>query len=212
MNDPEIAVIILAAGGSSRMGRPKQLLQINEQSLLKRAVVTAITSVAGRSIVVLGSDTDEIIKEIIDTQVDVAINSKWTRGIGSSLKKGLEYAQMKYTSLKAVIVMVCDQPYVNSAYLNKLIEQYKGSGSLIIASRYAGSPGVPALFDRNLFSTLMALPDEQGAKKVILDNSDKVEYVDFPDGAIDLDTPNEWSTFLATDRSRYQSPPHGPDL
>lgn len=190
----EVAIILLAAGPSSRMGQSKQQLLIEGKSLLIHSTGIAIKSEAGKVTVVLGSD-EKAHREILkDLSANVIFNSRWQTGMGSSLKAGLKHVITNNPKTDAVIVMVCDQPLLKVNHINSLIQKYKKTNALLVASAYATTNGVPALFNHQLFDEILNLSDEHGAKKII--QKHQVETVDFPEGATDLDTPEDYKTFL----------------
>jgi molybdenum cofactor cytidylyltransferase len=195
-NDSEIAVIVLAAGSSSRLGRPKQLLAVGEQTLLEKSVATALQSTCKNVIVVLGANEAAHRAVIEHYPVAVVFNSDWAKGMGSSLKAGLAHVELNFSNLAAVIIMVCDQPLLTPAHLNQLVDRHNATGKPIIASYYSGATGVPALFDKSVFPALRAMDDQYGAKKIINLSKEFVDMVDFPDGAIDLDTPDDLERFF----------------
>lgn len=179
-----VSAIILAAGSSSRMGSSKQLLRWGEGTLLTHAINTAMNSHAGHVFVVLGNNEAEHRKAIKDLPVTVVSNPKWANGMGSSLKAGLAEAQ---DVSEGVIVMVCDQPFVTSDHLNHLIENFIKTGMPIAASKYDEIIGVPALFSKEMFSELMAIGDDEGAKKVIAAHEEQTALV-YLIGSNDIDT------------------------
>jgi molybdenum cofactor cytidylyltransferase len=109
---------------------------------------------------------------------------------------GLKNALKMVPEMEAVIIVVCDQPLVTSLHLKTLIQKYRTTKKAIIASAYANTIGVPALFNRSVFQKLLNLEDSQGAKKILMEMTGSVLSVDFPDGAVDLDTPEDYSAFL----------------
>ena len=117
--------------------------------------------------------------------------------MGSSLKAGLKHLSSKFEDIDAAIVMVCDQPHVSSRYIQSIISKYETTKRAIVASYYAGTSGVPVLFDKSLFSELLRLEDTEGAKKLLTQYPRHIELVDFPEGAIDLDTPKDYQSFLS---------------
>ncbi len=191
----KIPIILLAAGSSSRMGQPKQLLPINGVPLLRRIVKHAIQSKTGEVIVVLGSRESEITKIIEDLPAHCISNADWAQGMGSSIKKGLLYVKTYLPVTPAVIISVCDQPYLSAQHFTNLTAQYHIASRPIVASYYANSFGVPVLFDRSLFEALMRIDDVDGAKKIIQKNPGQVDSVDFPLGEVDLDTMEDYNTF-----------------
>jgi len=197
-----IGVILLAAGGSTRMGQPKQALPAlqrrpdgDEESLLRHAARAAVESAARPVVVVLGQDADSLAVEIANLPVHAIGHSGWSRGIGSSIKLGLEVLTALAPATDGVIVSVCDQPHLSSAVLTRLGRAYRGSDATIVASAYSGIAGVPALFDRSVFSELEALRDGDGARELIERDPERVVTVPFPLGAVDLDTPEEYERY-----------------
>ncbi|NOT74650.1 MAG: nucleotidyltransferase family protein [Cyclobacteriaceae bacterium] len=189
----EPVILILAAGSSSRMGQSKQLLKINEQSMLRNASVVALES-GMQTIVVLGANEGENRKTIEDLTLKIIVNPDWENGMGNSLKKGIS-SLPKNTD--AAIVMVCDQPLLNSAHLKRIREKYQSSDKRIIASYYSGTFGVPTLFDSSLFEEIKNLTDDQGAKKIIQLHQNETLNIEFQEGAIDLDTPDDFRNFVS---------------
>jgi molybdenum cofactor cytidylyltransferase len=183
-----IAVIILAAGRSARLGSPKQLLSYRGKTLLQHSIDTALESMASQILVVLGSKKDSIKKEIEQTQIFILENSSWESGMASSISCGITNLQIIAPETEAVILMVCDQPFVNAKLLNNLITKHKDSKQSIVASSYANTLGTPALFHKSLFVELLALQGESGAKSLIKKYSQQVGFVSFDQGSIDIDT------------------------
>jgi molybdenum cofactor cytidylyltransferase len=191
-----IGIIVLAAGSSSRMGRSKQLLEIDGKPLLCRCVEHALATKASQVVVVLGANEKPHRKVIEELPVDIVTNSYWKTGMGGSIKTGLNYLIQSGKELDAVILMVCDQPALTSDHLLRLIEKLEEKKKAIIASSYSDSSGVPVLFSRSFFSNLLLLDDSQGAKKILQQFPDQVEAVEFPNGSIDLDTENDYENYL----------------
>jgi molybdenum cofactor cytidylyltransferase len=192
----EIAILLLAAGSSSRLGRSKQLVSIKGQPLLLKSMNAAIESGIENIIVVLGANEQEHYQVIKDAGVQVVVNTAWKKGMGNSLKVGLFYLLQQTPKAEAVITMVCDQPLITSDQLKKLIAEYESSRSAIVASFYQGVAGVPVLFDRTLFSELLSMSDEAGAKKILQEHPHLVKTVPFPGGEIDIDTEDDLRKFL----------------
>jgi len=191
-----VSIILLAAGSSSRMGRSKQLLEINGKPLLLHSAKAAIGSGASNVIVILGANEQphrEIIREL---PVNIIVNHYWKSGMGSSIKVGLNYLIRKSSETEAVIIMVCDQPALTEHHLQKLIVEFKETKSPIIASSYSGTSGVPALFARSFFSNVLMLRDEEGAKKLIQQFPEQIRTVNFPEGVFDLDTSEDYENYI----------------
>lgn len=189
--------IILAAGASSRMGQPKQLLDIHGTSLLQMAI-SAFTNARIEPIaVVLGYNHDLLREAIKGKAVDVVVNLDWQRGMGSSIKTGLRHLLQQWPNLDSVILAVCDQPHLGSPLIESLLQSHRETGKPISASFYAGTPGVPALFGRSYFEKLLSVADGVGAKKLIVENPSDVAVVPFPGGNVDLDTMEDYLDFIS---------------
>ncbi|HAA29615.1 MAG TPA: 4-diphosphocytidyl-2C-methyl-D-erythritol synthase [Cyanobacteria bacterium UBA8553] len=192
MKSSSVGLIILAAGASTRMGTPKQLLLYQGRSFVRHIAEVAIASVCHPITIVLGANAQQIKPEVSQLLVQVVENPQWSQGMSSSLRVGIEALNTVSQNLDAVVITLCDQPFVSSKILNRIVETYHSTGQLIIASEYAGTLGVPALFSRTLFSELMDLKHTEGAKKIIIKHKNEVFSVPFPDGSIDIDTPNDY--------------------
>lgn len=180
-------IILLAAGSSSRLGKPKQLIKIEGKTLIQRAIEEVQMSKAWELVVVLGWNPKLIQAGIQSENIPIVINENWEQGMASSMQAGLRYFQ-KQSQLDQVILMLCDQPFVSSSLLDQLIELREKSDKGIVACSYSNTLGVPALFDQRYFPEMLELNGSDGAKKVILKNQEDVVVWDFPEGAIDLDT------------------------
>ena len=179
-----VGAVILAAGGSSRLGRPKQLLMFRGETLIRRAVRAAAEAGCDPIVVVIGETGDAIREELRGTRATIAENQEWQRGLGTSIRCGLR----KVVSTDAVVLLTCDQPHVDCGIIERLIAAWEQSGKPIAASSYANTLGVPALFAQSCFKPLLALPDSSGAKKVIEALTDEVASILFEPGAFDIDT------------------------
>lgn len=188
------AIVVLAAGTSSRLGRPKQLLNIRGTSLLHYIVDTALASNPFKVLVVVGSDAGLMRAEIEDTDAVVETNPEYEEGIASSIRVGI--STMEDEEVEGIIFISCDQPYLTSSHLIALAEKQAETGAAIVASEYAGQPGIPALFRREIFAELMKLEGENGAKKIILAHGNQAELVPFHNGEVDIDTEEAYDAFL----------------
>ncbi len=183
-----IAIIVLAAGASTRLGQPKQLLQWQDKILLTSICETALAMENGGVIVVLGAHCEAIQPTIEHLPVQIVINEKWNEGMGSSIACGMSHLT---PHTNAVLLLLCDQPFVSQALLNNLMETWRESAKPIVVAQYGDTLGVPALFDHRCFEELSKLTGQQGAKSLIMANPQEVAAVPFPEGAIDLDTPSD---------------------
>lgn len=183
---------MLAAGASTRLGNPKQLLQYDGKTLLKHVIDAAVNSNANLVIVVLGSNANLISKEINKTAAHIIENAEWEEGMASSVRNGLKELLKISQKTDAVIFMVCDQPFVSSALINELIDTQQKTGKPIVTCNYGEAIGPPALFHRSFFTELLQLKGDSGARKIIQQHSDEVATVLFPKGKIDIDTEEDY--------------------
>ena len=188
----KVAAILLAAGASARMGRTKQLLPYGDETLVRWAVRMALGSVCRPVLVVLGARSELIGAELADLPVQLLENRQWAEGMGSSVRCGIRGALALHSDLDAIVLLLADQPQVTAKTINQLVETAKRTTQPIIASAYANTLGVPALFTRNTFDELTSLPSEWGAKKLIAHGGDRVVAVPAPEAAWDVDTPQNY--------------------
>jgi molybdenum cofactor cytidylyltransferase len=180
-----VAAVILAAGSSSRLGTPKQLLQFEGTSLLRRAALAASGSRAAEVIVLLGSDASAMMKELKGLRVRTVKNSLWREGIGSSIRRAVSALG---SGCDGVLILLCDQPRLTSAHLDSLLDAFALRPDRPAASKYGGVAGVPALFPRAMFGELLSLTGDSGAKRVLAACGDNLSLLPWPDGAYDVDT------------------------
>lgn len=194
--NPNIGIVILAAGASTRMGTPKQLLRYQERSLLRHTVEVAIASVCQPIVVVLGAYAQLIQPEISQLPVQIVENLQWNKGMSSSIEVGIQALKTSHPEVEAVILTLCDQPFISTEIIDRLALTYHSTNQPIIACEYAETLGVPALFSDRLFSELMTLNGSEGAKQIIKKHSQEVFSISFPEGATDIDTPTEYADLL----------------
>jgi molybdenum cofactor cytidylyltransferase len=187
----------MAAGISSRLGSPKQLLAFDGNTLLRHTINEAVKAEVLGVVVVLGANAEAIFPE---TEVDGVItihNENWREGMSSSLSAGLRKWQEGELVPESIIFMVCDQPYVSSSLLNQIIDKHRDTGKPIVASAYKGTVGTPALLHQSMFNDLIALTADEGAKKIIKKYIHDVATVSFPQGAVDIDTKGDYDKLIA---------------
>jgi molybdenum cofactor cytidylyltransferase len=187
-----VGLVILAAGSSSRMGQPKQLLPYDGESLVRRSARLGLLSGCFPVTVVLGANSLLIGTELEDLPVFVTENPDWEAGMASSIRVGLAHTLHVLPTVAAVIITLCDQPLITPAFLHGLTEVFAAVGKPIVATRYGNTTGVPALFSRELFDTLEGLSGQEGARKLIAGHPDQVHTVSFPEAALDVDTPEDY--------------------
>ena len=188
----EIGAVILAAGGSSRFGQSKQLIPFRGKSLVRRIIDAACEAGCSPVVVVIGSEDDKLRRELHRAGVVIVQNHQWQRGIGSSIRCGIEVLTNSSPDVEASVLLVCDQPAVDTRVIQQLIALRETTGKTIVASTYADTLGVPALFFRSVFQELLLLDDKAGAKSIVLRNRRRVASLSFPEGEMDIDTWEDW--------------------
>lgn len=172
------------------MGSPKQLLDFRGTPMLRHTAEVALATGSHPVIVVLGARDQELRPVLQGLGVEIVVNDGWGQGMGTSIQAGLQTIGTR--NVCGAILTLADQPFVTTAFLQGLVTRQFESGKGIVASRYAGTAGVPAFFARSTFPWLMALGAGQGCKGVILGHPDDTLLVDCPEAAIDIDTPDDY--------------------
>ena len=183
----QTGIVILAAGASKRLGKPKQSLKFRERTLLQRIAQTALETET-KTVVVLGANADKIAHEIADLSVEIVINEDWQSGMSSSIKAGLEKLLEIQPASNGVILLLCDQPFVNKETILRLIETQAETLKPIVACQYENTIGVPALFMREMFDELLILKGETGAKNLMSQNSENLATISAAEAGFDVDT------------------------
>ena len=194
--------IILAAGPSTRMGTPKQLLLLDGKPLLVHAVEAALASSAWPVVVVLGANAEAIRPILAPLPVLIAENPAWPEGMAASLRTGVITLGQFSRSLDAALIALCDQPAFSADVIAQLVAAQRATGRSIVAARYSNRLGVPALFLHEHFSTLSALTGEEGARTLLNGDAGTVAAVDLPQLALDVDTPGDFATAKSTTPGR----------
>lgn len=191
----ETGILILAAGNSSRLGRPKQLLDFKGKSLLRHVSQEAL-KISKSVVVVTGSNHSEISKEIDDLQVKIIENLNWFEGMGSSIHIGFKQLLKLFPEIENCIISVCDQPFIDVSVFSELIQMQKDSQKGIVASKYAETLGTPVLFTDKYFQDLSNLSGHEGAKKLLHKFKNDITEIDFEKGAIDIDTQDDYQKLI----------------
>lgn len=189
-----VPAILLAGGGSKRLGEPKQLLRLPEfcgETLLERAIRLANESGADPVLVVLGAHAEEIQSQIVLKNCTILLNPGWAEGMASSLRVGIHAAKHACRSASGALLMVCDQPGLSAEHLKTLLTLHRADPNCSTVSRYAGRRGVPAVVSRSHFPALLAMQGDQGARAIWMQADISIKDVPFPDGAWDIDSPED---------------------
>ena len=185
-----VTAVILAAGDSSRLGKPKQLLEYRGRSLLRHAAEAACASHASEVIAVLGFNAPQMLAELAGLRLRTSENLLWREGIASSIRRGV--ASLRPESEGALLI-VCDQPGLTAGHLDALIDAFTRTPDRPVASGYGGAAGVPALFPRALFGELFLLTGDRGAQRILRAHEAELVTLPWPDGVFDVDTPEDMS-------------------
>lgn len=191
ISDRKLGIVIIAAGNSSRLGQPKQLVPFRGKTLLQRCIDLA-ENITTQITCVLGYQADSFKNSVESTKTKFIINKNWHQGMGTSISIGVD----SYKQLDGLMVILCDQYLIDLADLRKLVSQWKKEPSKIIASQYFDIKkeqfieGAPAVFPSKYFDQLLALK-EKGARDLIKNNSADVVKILLKNAAIDLDTKSD---------------------
>jgi molybdenum cofactor cytidylyltransferase len=191
----QIAIVILAAGQSSRLGSPKQLLPFNGKSLLRHSVDEAVKTNL-QVIVVIGANGNIMKNELEGLNITVAENKNWKEGMSTSLRCGLIAARSMNKDVDGIIFVVSDQPFVSRRLLNHLLKVQHETGFPIVACDYEKKLATPTLFHKIFFDELMNLQGDTGARKMIEKNKNLAASVPFPEGNVDIDTKEDYDALL----------------
>jgi molybdenum cofactor cytidylyltransferase len=189
-----VALLLLAAGASSRMGQPKQLLPYHGRTLLRHAAETAVASGCAPIILVTGALHEELLPEIAGLPIRPVHNAAWETGMASSIRTGL--AALAEASPTTVLIMLTDQLLVTPDLLRQLVAQQQQTQAPIVAAAYGDTLGVPAIFHQSVFPELRQLQGQQGAGRLIASLGAAVGRVAFPAGLLDVDTPAQYASLL----------------
>jgi molybdenum cofactor cytidylyltransferase len=195
-------LVLLAAGASTRMGRPKQLLEIDGVPLVRRAAEAALAAPVWPVIVVLGAHAEKIRPTLASLPLLLADNAEWAEGLASSLRAGIRTLGLFSAHLDAAVIALCDQPGFSTETVAQLLALRRTSGRSIVATLAGGHLGPPVLFDREFFPALQMLEGDAGARQLLLAQREKIAVLEAPALATDLDTPADYEKFLAERQSQ----------
>ena len=190
-----MALLLLAAGASTRMGQPKQLLPYHGRTLLRHAAQTAAATGCNPLVLVTGALHEALAAEVTDLPFQVIHNPDWQSGMASSIQAGL--AAVAAAQPAAYLIMLSDQPLVTPELLLQMMALQQQSQAPIVAAAYGDTLGVPAVFDQAMLPALHRLRGAQGANRLIAALGAAVGRVPFPEGLLDVDTPAQYASLLA---------------
>lgn len=197
----KIAVLLLAAGESKRLGQPKQLLKDkNSVTLIERIIKTvSAAQIAENIYVVTGAKHDSIENAIEKFNKIIIRNEQWREGIGASIKRGIEFIEQNDDQAQGVLIVLCDQPFISPEHLQTIYNTFHKNANSIVCTTYGAVKGVPAIFCRKFFDALKSLEGDVGARHVIKKNLSDVVEIRFEKAAFDIDSAESFEQFLRSD-------------
>jgi len=195
---PEIPILLLAAGKSSRIGKPKQLLPWGKSTLFEHAMATALTFKRHPLFVVVGAYHEQLLPLIPPQGVEIVINSQWKEGMGNSIAVGLNAILKSCPKASGVLILLADQPLIDNIYLTQFLNQVAINKKQIIASSYPdGSLGVPAFFDAFYFKEILGFSRDQGAQKLMAKYAQHISRIPGKKLLADVDTEEAYRELLS---------------
>ena len=187
--------VLLAAGGSKRLGYSKQLLKYKSKSLISRSIFIANTVTSNPASIIIGSNALKI-RLALKYQANNSIfifNKKWALGISESLKVSKKHID---PNAKAILILSCDQPFINSTHIDKLIKVWNRNKSKIVAAKYNETFGIPLIIPKKLFYFLDMATGDHGIKEIIKERKDLLKKVTINEAEIDIDTEEDKEKYL----------------
>mgnify|MGYP001131352772 FL=1 len=183
----KIAIVILAAGKSLRMGFAKQIIRINNEPLLK-ITLDKIESISEDTYCVLGANKDLILEEIHFNNTVVIDNINYEKGLSSSISICIEFFEKKNLNYDGVLFVLGDQPAIETEYFLSIINRFNKHKTKIIATNYDGKAGVPALFPKSFFKELKIIKGDKGAREILKNKPKSIIFESFKTSLVDIDT------------------------
>lgn len=194
----KLGAVILAAGAASRMQQAKMLLPFAKQTILSHILGEALAIEPDKLCLVTGCYHKEIRESLAEQAVPLVYNEFWQEGMAGSIRLGMATLLQGDPDLDAVILLVSDQPFISRQLLATMSAIGKATDKGIVAATYSGITGTPVLFKSNYFAQLQNLRGDSGAKSILKQYMEDVEVVDFPLGAADIDTPEDYENYCLT--------------
>ncbi len=197
-----IAIVILAAGASTRMGSPKQLLNWGETSLINHIITNSKAIKSSHLAVVLGANFEIIASEIVDPSVSIINNKEWQKGLGKSIAYASQFAMDSKEVFDGILLILADQPFVSSSYLGTMIDTFNSEMESIVTTSYGNQKiGVPALFSNSFFEELSQLSGDEGAKSILEKYRDFVKVLTPDFQNLDMDTKADYKSLKKLKKS-----------
>lgn len=191
------AALILAAGAASRMQQPKMLLPFGTKTILAH-LLDEVKACGLQAVCLVTGFYHKEIAESTDTEnVLIVYNTNWQSGMASSIQIGISTLLQENSGLDSILILVSDQPFLNQGLLVKMLQSKLLMQKGIVAASYDGVKGTPVLFDKKYFTALQELQGDTGAKSILHQHGEDIIAVDFPNGAMDIDTLQDYEQFCA---------------
>ena len=191
----KLAVLLLAAGSSSRMGSPKQFLKWNNTTLLNHAINTVEQIDQNEIVLVLGANYEEINSKVDASDITIIYNENWEKGLGNSIACGIKFIIESLPDIESVLIMLTDQPLIDSNFIIEMIKTHQKNPNDIICTQYKNNKlGVPAIFNKNYFEELSYLNHDKGAKDILNKNPENIIFISGKDLISDIDTIEDYET------------------
>lgn len=180
----DYAIIILAAGESKRLGKPKQLVKYKGETLLNRSIKTAKIIQNTDVYVILGSQHEKVFLSM--PKVNCYVNANWRNGMSNTISFAVQAMALK--KYKGLVLMTCDQPFLRVGILKNILRKFEQGEKEIIISKYKNGQGIPSFFSKKYFKDLIKLEGDDGAKDIVRKNIKDVGFINFENGDKDIDT------------------------
>lgn len=193
---PIVYSVILAAGGARRFGSPKQLALFRGQTLLENALNTATEVTGAHRLCVIGANAQAMLAALTRAATGFVYNRSWSEGQSTSIRAAISGVP---GNADAVLIWHADQVLISAEALHRLLSRWRTQPDAVVAARFDGGPGAPAIFPRRLFEALTQLDGDRGAKRLIFDDRNAVT-VPMPEASSDIDTPADLARVIAEQR------------
>lgn len=190
-------IIILAAGNSSRLGRPKQLLAYQGRPLIKHVTDEALKANLYPVIIITGANAEKVSLALQNIDAEIVHNAQWQEGMASGISAGILKILEQHETVEELIISVCDQPFVAAELFLQMSKQRAASEKGIVACTYSGTTGTPVLFVRKYFDALLQLKGDEGAKKLLKIYEKDIATVAFPEGGTDIDSEEDYIKLIS---------------
>jgi len=189
-------IIVLAAGSSSRFGRPKQILPFQNKTLIQNLTQECVKAGLFPIVIITGAHAAQVSEAVNNYEAEILYNKDWVEGMASGIVAGITKMLDQVVIPEDVIISVCDQPFLSAELFLQLKNKRSETGKGIVACTYADTMGTPVLFKNTFFKELLELKGEEGAKKLLKLHKADVATVSFPKGSIDIDTEEDYQNLL----------------